>query len=297
MMPPSSAANDELPGLQIGRRVRSLRKSLRLSRKQLSQRSGVSERYLGQLENGHANVSVGVLNRIAGELGVTLSAVVSGQSNAAMNGPIATLVATLTPKEQEEAFKLLKRTFEDRPVQKKGIALIGLRGAGKSTLGEALAEVSGYQFLRMTNLIAEAAGMRLVELMELGGQNAYRRMELDVLKKIISAPGMAVLETSGGIVNSTQAYELLCQHFRTVWITATPEEHMQRVIDQNDLRPMAGRASAMADLKALLADRLGAYQKADYVLDTSSRTLRECLGELVDISAGVLFVNQDKPDL
>ena len=164
-----------------------------------------------------------------------------------------------------------------------------MRGAGKTSLGSGLSDLSGIPFVRLTQEIAQHNNMTVGELIELRGINGFRRLERETLEKITSQPGKVILETSGGFVGNTESFAFLKEHFTTIWIKAGPEEHMQRVIDQNDLRPMAGRSSAMSDLKTLLAEREPGYRQADHVLDTSGRPERDCLGELTELACPILY--------
>ncbi|MGI9482760.1 MAG: shikimate kinase [Hyphomicrobiales bacterium] len=282
---------DRMLGMQVGRKVKCLRQENALTRKQLAEKTTVSERYIGQLENGQANVSLNVLSRIVGELGVPITNVLPGGNGASAHEPLNRLIGTLNAEERERAFNILSNHFSKAEKTPIGIALVGLRGAGKSTLGQGLSNLSSVPFCRLTALATNDAGMTLAELMELVGQNGFRRLEFEALKKLIDETEIVILETSGGVVADEETYDLVRQHFTTVWVKASAEEHMQRVIDQNDLRPMSGRSSAMSDLKALLAEREGAYSKADHVLDTTGRSERDCLGELAEI-AGEVFARK-----
>ncbi len=233
----------------VGVLVREGRAQAGLTRRALAVAAGISERYLALLEVGSANVSLNLLARIGDALGVSIHA--------------------LIPPDEPRAMPA-----------RKGIALIGLRGAGKSTLGEALAEATGLPFVRLTQAIVEQAGMETGELMELAGSEAFRRLEVEVLTAMAAQPGRIILETSGGIVADGEAYDLVRRHFHTVWVKAAPEDHMARVIAQNDLRPMAGRAAAMDDLRRLLAVREAAYAQADFVLDTHGVSVDEAAQRL-----------------
>jgi XRE family aerobic/anaerobic benzoate catabolism transcriptional regulator len=278
----------QMLGIQVGRKVKTLRRDRALTRKQLAERASISERYIGQLENGQANVSLNVLDRIVVELSARITDVLPGASNKISHDPLRRLLEELDGEELEKAFKLLSSNFDVNRHPRKRIALVGLRGAGKTTLGRELSGVSGIPFKRLTGMIADEAGMTMAELIELGGTNGLRRLEREVLNRLVEEPGPVILETSGGIVANRETYDHMRAHFVTVWVKAAPEEHMQRVIDQNDLRPISGRSSAMLDLKTLLLEREGAYAEADFVLDTSGRGKKDCLGELVEIAGEML---------
>jgi XRE family aerobic/anaerobic benzoate catabolism transcriptional regulator len=251
-MPAQGASEAELTR-GVARLVRETRGARGLTRRALAAAAGISERYLALLEAGGANVSLNLLARIGRALGVSLHALIPGSPEPGA-GP-----------------------------QKKGLALLGLRGAGMSTLGEALAARAGLPFIRLNQLISERAGMEAGELMELAGSQAFRRMEAEALEDLVRAPGRIVLETGGGIVADRAAYDLVRRHFHTVWIKASPEDHMARVVAQNDLRPMVGRAAAMDDLRRLLAERAAAYGEADCVLDTHGLTVAEAGARLAQL--------------
>lgn len=252
---------------RVGSAVRAARREAGLPRHALAEVAGISERYIGQLETGRANISLNVLQKIAGALGAEIVDLI--EEAPASYGPLSDLLAGLSETQQREAYALLSRHFEENLRAKRGVALVGLRGAGKTSLGRALAHRLGLKFVQLTQLVTERAGMTTQELVELAGLEAFRRLEREALLALIDDENKVVLETSGGLVGAPETYRMVLEHFHTVWIKARPEEHMQRVVDQNDLRPMAGRPEAMNDLKALLADRQQAYGQASAVLDTS----------------------------
>jgi len=280
--------SDQLLGLHVGQKVKSLRRQYAITRRELAEKSNISERYIGQLENGQANVSLNVLNRIVVELGVSVADVLPGSRRKLDHEPLCRLLGSLGYEQLDQVFRFAAEKFGAPKSLGKGIALIGMRGAGKTSLGANLSSLSDTPFVQITGVIAEEAGMTLTQMVELSGLKGIRRLEREALEKIISTPGQIILETSGGIVSQAETYALLREHFTTIWIKADPEEHMQRVIDQNDLRPIAGRSSAMSDLKSLLAEREPGYRKADFVLNTTGRPERDCLGELAEISAPIL---------
>lgn len=242
----------------VATRVREARGARGLTRRALAAAAGVSERYLALVEAGGANVSLNLLARVGRALDVSLHALIPGSAGPAASGA------------------------------GKGVALIGLRGAGKSTLGEAVAARAGLPFVRLNQLVSEQAGMAVGELMELAGSHGFRRMEVEALEALVRTPGRIVLETSGGIVADRTAFDLVRHHFHTVWIKATAEDHMARVVAQNDLRPMAGRAAAMDDLRRLIAERAAAYGEADQVLDTHRLTVAEAAERLAQLVEPVL---------
>ena len=280
--------SDKMLGMHVGQKVKSLRRKLSITRRQLAEKSSISERYIGQLENGQANVSLNVLNRIVVELGAQITDVLPEVEHKLAHKPLSRLLGSLERDQLEQVYQTVSKTFTSPKLPSKGIALVGMRGAGKSSLGSKLSKLCDIKFVRLTHVIAENAGMTVGELIELRGEKGFRRIEREVLEDLVAAPGRIILETSGGLVGSPESYALVREHFTTIWVKATPEEHMQRVIDQNDLRPMSGRSSAMADLKSLLAEREPAYALADFKLNTSNRSERDCLGELTEITVPAL---------
>ncbi|NNF78273.1 MAG: helix-turn-helix domain-containing protein [Rhizobiales bacterium] len=254
---------------RVGSAVRAVRRQAGLPRHALAGAAGISERYIGQLETGRANISLNVLQKIAAALDVEITDLLVQEP--VRYAPICGLLSGLNEQQLRDAHTVLARHFEAECQAKCGVALVGLRGAGKTSLGNSLAGKLGIRFVQLTELVTERAGMTTQELVELAGLDAFRRLEREALVALIEQKEKVVLETSGGLVGAPETYRLVLEHFHTVWVKALPEEHMQRVVDQNDLRPMAGRPEAMNDLKALLADRQQAYGQAEAVLDTSGQ--------------------------
>jgi len=235
----------------LGDRVRALRKTRTLTRKLLSQHAKVSERHLAQLESGEGNVSVVLLRRIASALGVSLA----------------------------EMFTVEEQLPIETPNRNR-IALIGLRGAGKSTLGAKLATTLGVPFIELDHEIENDTGMPLADIFSLYGQSGYRAIERRTLERVMSQHDRGVFSIGGGVVSEQETYEYLRAHCRTVWIKAKPEEHMARVVAQGDFRAMAGNDRAMDDLRQLLSGREPLYRKADLVLDTSGATVEDSFIQL-----------------
>ena len=247
---PARADADVRFAADLGSRIRRLRERRAISRRRLAHESEVSERYLAQIESGEGNVSVLLLRRVARTLGVTA----------------AQLLAT-----------------DDADVdaaRRQRIALIGMRGAGKSTLGAMLADALGIPLIELNREVAREAGLPAGEVMALYGHAAYRRIEQRVFERVAREQEQAVIVAGGGIVNEESAFDLLLANCYTVWLKAQPEEHMARVLAQGDLRPMAGNARAMDDLKRLLAAREAMYRRADVVIDTSGETPRQSFAKL-----------------
>ena len=280
----------------IGVKARAARAEAGITRKQLAETANVSERYLNQLENGDANVSVGVLSRVAVALSVDLASLLTsargaqpgGPSDNATHAPLAALVGRMSLREQEGAIAILERYLVDRRRSLKGVALLGLRGAGKSTIGGLFAARHGLPFLSVTREIETRAGMSLNDLFNLGGPDAYRALENDVVKDLANRNDRIVLETAGGIVSNRPALDVILESFKTIWLKASPEEHLLRVVSQGDMRPMHGTPKALEHLKTLLATREQEYARADCALDTSGRSPRACVDDLDDIAGAVV---------
>ncbi|PYU13692.1 MAG: transcriptional regulator [Acidobacteria bacterium] len=270
----------------LGKRVRELRSRRGMTRKQMSQEADVSERHLAQLESGEGNISVVLLQRIA----------------AALHVPIANLFAPLTeePAEKGPEKRLIQRFLERLPqnrledvvsrlmrefgreekTRRMRIALIGLRGAGKSTLGSMLAKEKGNCFVELDNEIEKDTGMPLGEIFSLYGQSGFRAIEKRTLERVLKENECAVISVGGGVVSEKETFDFLLSHCYTVWIKAQPEEHMSRVLAQGDFRPMAANKQAMEDLRGILEAREPLYRKADLLLDTSGTSVDESLAAL-----------------
>lgn len=281
------AGHAELPDISayiqlIGERVRGLRARRGMTRKDLSRHSGISERYLAQVEAGEANISITMLWRIAQAMNIAFNELLpNGQTAASVRQtPLLTLLERLTPEQEKTAYNLLLKHFADRNGPVHGVALIGLRGAGKTTLGRRLAQEFEIPFLRLGELIESLAGMKIGEIFSLGGQTAYRRLERQAVQHVIDNYENVILETGGSLVSEKETYHLLLSAFYTIWVRATPEEHMTRVVEQGDLRPMQGNQAAMEDLRRILEEREPFYKAANYTLDTAGRTVEDCVQEL-----------------
>jgi len=268
----------------VARRVRSLRAMRGVSRKILAERSGVSVRHLAQIEQGTANVSIKLLDRISYALGVNPAELMT-EAVFDERAMLHDLIASLDAEACREAERLIRRELLTRQHNRSEfVSLIGLRGAGKSTLGRLLAEDLGVDFISITHLIESTAGMRVAEINDLSGQSGYRRYELTAVEVALAHPGGGVIEAGGSIVANRPAYNALLARSRVIWVQASPEEHMNRVIEQGDLRPMEGRSDAMDDLVAMLEERTPLYALAHSTLDTSGRDLITSLEELKTIA-------------
>ncbi len=280
--PADGAKHPFLMGL--GERVRALRARRGITRKALSKAAGVSERHLANLEYGVGNASVLVLLDVARALQCSLAELLGDMST---RTPEWLMIRELLEQQDDATLRRVREAIGELlgtgggqgragTVRSSRIALIGLRGAGKSTLGRMLAEDLGFPFVELSREIEQFAGCSISEIQALYGQNAYRRYERRAMEEAIQIYPEAVIATPGGLVSDAATFNLLLAHCTTVWLQASPEDHMQRVRAQGDLRPMAGHAGkheAMDDLKGILAGRAAFYSKADYRLDTSAQTL------------------------
>ncbi len=268
----------------IGDRVRTLRMRRGLSRRGLARAARISERHLANLEMGHGNASVLLLRQLAQALGCAIAELVGEESVASPEwGSIRQLLAGRDDAALSRARRALAELFgtgPPDPARDGRVALIGLRGAGKSTLGRMLADDLGAPFVELDRVIERLAGCAVREIHSLYGTAAYRRYELRALEETVGSHTRVVVATGGGIVTEPLTFDLLLARCYTVWLRAAPEDHMKRVIAQGDLRPMAGNAEAMADLKRILTGREEAYARADLTFDTGSKPLAEAYLEL-----------------
>ena len=265
----------------LGRRVRDARQQRGMARKVLSQTADVSERYLAQLEGGTGNASIILLRRIAAALGLQLTDLVDTDESPDEQRLIRRFLDSLPPARLEEVLRRLTAEFgQEEPVRRKRITLVGLRGAGKTTLGATLAKALRRRFVELDTEIEREAGISLSEVFLLYGQAGYRRIERRCLERVINSQEDIVLTVGGGIVSEPDTYNLLLLNCYTVWIKAAPEEHMARVVAQGDLRPMAGHAEAMEDLRNILSARESLYGKADAVVDTSGSPIEKSFAAL-----------------
>ena len=237
----------------LGQRVRALRTERRSTLRDLAGRAGLSERFLVLLEAGRANISVRKLASLAGALGTTPAELLRGPGGE-----------------------------RDLPV----IALLGLRGAGKTTIGRRLARRMHVPFVELDRRIEEAAGLTLDEIFALHGEEYYRRLERETLDRVLREARPLVLATGGGIVTSADTFELLRRRALTIWLRAEPEDHWNRVVQQGDRRPMADHPEAMAQLRRLLAARRPLYAEAAYTVETSGRETDEVVRRIESLVGG-----------
>jgi XRE family aerobic/anaerobic benzoate catabolism transcriptional regulator len=271
----SCPLNDDAFLRQFGNRIRAERARRGMSRRLLASHAGISERYLTQLESGKGNVSIVLLRHIASALGLPLTRLVEDEP--AESALVRQLLSRLTSEQLHEVVNSLTKDVHrnDR------IALVGLRGAGKTTLGTALAQSRNVPFFELDREVERLSGTALGSVIELYGQQAYRRYELQALQELIAQHERFVVATGGSLVSETGTYELLLRSCFTVWVRTTPEEHMQRVLAQGDLRPMAGSQQAMDDLRRILDERSELYGRADLAIDTTGKTIDQSMREVL----------------
>lgn len=262
---------------RVGTRVRAARRAAKLSRRSLSEQSGVSQRYLAQLEAGGGNISIALLDRVAGALGLHLTHLCApdGQPD-----DVAELFARASSQTQADVLRLLGAPVRDRAAR---LCLIGLRGAGKSTLGARLGAALDVEFVELNQVIEALAGMNVAEIMALYGPDGYRRLEADALEHVRANHSRVILAAAGGIVEDQSGFARLKAGFHTIWLRASPQDHMERVLAQGDTRPMAGNPTAMADLMAILTSREARYAEADAQLNTSDSDPEHTLTALTSL--------------
>jgi XRE family aerobic/anaerobic benzoate catabolism transcriptional regulator len=280
--PRGEPAEDKHPFLvALGERVRSLRSRRGMTRKALALAADVSERHLANLEYGLGNVSVLVLLQVAQAMQATPAELLGDVTT---SSPEWLLLRELLERRDEGTLRRVRIAVGEMlgtggtqraAARSARIALIGLRGAGKTTLGHMLGDDLGFPFVELSREIEKFAGCSISEIQALYGQNAYRRYERRAIEEAIQIYPEAVIATPGGLVSDAASFNLVLAHCTTVWLQADPEDHMRRVVAQGDMRPMAGNKEAMDDLKRILSGRAAFYSKADFRLDTSALPLQE----------------------
>ena len=270
----------------LGERVRRERSRCAMTRKELARRAAVSERFLAQLETGHGNISIIRLRRIAHALGLGVERLAQEKNGDLPEiAGIVALLGELRPEERRRAQAMLAEKFGAKSEEERRgrIALVGLRGAGKSTLGALLAERLGAPFIELDRQVEQESGMKLGVVFDLYGPAGFHRLEREALEHVLERHERFVLATGGSIVNEPETFSRLRNACFTVWLKAKPEDHMQRVIAQGDKRPMAGSQWAMADLRKILAGREPLYEKSDASVDTSGKSVRQATAELAAV--------------
>jgi XRE family aerobic/anaerobic benzoate catabolism transcriptional regulator len=273
----------------VGRLVRMGRAKRGMTRRQLAQGSGASERYLAQIESGQGNPSVIILKAIADALDVPMTDLIPrDDSRGEPFDRVLQALGRLPSFDLDAVADLIEKRADAASASERArcIALVGLRGAGKSTLGQRLADRFGFPFIELDRVVERAYGARISDLIEMAGLATFRRYERACLEGVLAEHDTAVIAAAGGIVSNPESYALLLRSAHTIWIKAQPEEHMRRVMAQGDFRPMAQNREAMADLVAILDARRGDYARAQAQLDTSGDTEDESFAKLEQIARG-----------
>jgi XRE family aerobic/anaerobic benzoate catabolism transcriptional regulator len=268
--------------LFLGKRVRELRNRRGLTRKMMAKEADVSERHLAQLEAGEGNVSIVLLRRIAAALHVSLAELFAVETETRHEKIlIQRFLERLPAHRVEDAMSRLMREFGNEERERRlRVALVGIRGAGKSTLGTRLSEEMKIPFIELDQEIEKDTGMPLGEIFSLYGQTGYREIEKRLLERVLHEHERAILSVGGGVVSEKETYDYLLANCYTIWIKARPEEYMARVIAQGDFRVMGGSDRAMEDLRRILEAREPLYRKADMYLDTSGNSVDESFAKL-----------------
>ena len=262
----------------LGSIVKSFRSRRGISRNILAKKSGISLRYLAQLESGNANPTITILKNISHALNITLSDLifVSDKKTSNLNF-FENKLNKFSSLQIKKITDLINQFHKENNLKKNKnkIALIGLRGAGKSTLGSMYKEEFRYPIFEISHEIEKIAGMNMNEIIELGGQGMYRRLEYDTIQTLYKKNKKLLILTGGSVVSEKETYSFVLNNFYTIWIKASPKEHMERVIKQGDLRPMGSNPRAMEDLNNILKERMDLYYKADHIVDTENKTIDE----------------------
>ena len=266
----------------LGRKVRELRQSQRWTLKQLAEKSGLSARFLTEVEAGRANPSLASLLELAAALDAELWDLLEENPQTEAQARLLGLVRTLEPPAAARALTLLEQAdLRSNPLP---IALVGLRGAGKSSVGARLADHFERPFLELDRLIEVEAGMSLGDLFELHGEARVREHEAEVLEQVLKEEPTAILATGGGLVTHESTWQMLYRNAFTVWLKANPQTHWDRVVAQGDQRPMQNRSRARAELEALYAARAPLYSRAHAIVDTDTLALDDVVAELIATS-------------
>ncbi len=268
--------------LFLGKRVRELRNRRGMTRKMMAHEADVSERHLAQLEAGEGNISIVLLRRVAAAVNVSLAELFSRDAEEPVEMRLIRRFLERLPAHRLEdvVFRLMRDFGHEEKARRMRIALIGLRGAGKSTLGLRLSEDMNIPFIELDREIEKDTGMPLAEIISLYGQSGYRGIERRTLERVLRENNHAIVSVGGGVVSEKETYDYLLSNCYTVWVKAQPDEHMSRVIAQGDLRAMAGNDQAMEDLRRILEAREPLYRKADICVDTSGDSVEESFAKL-----------------
>lgn len=282
----------------LGQRVAALRARRGLTRKAVAIAADVSERHLANLEYGLGNASILVLLQVAGALQCSLAEIIGDRTT---TSPEWLMIRELLEQRDDATLRRVRIVIGEmlgtgggNVIRSPRVALIGLRGAGKSSLGQLLADDLGFPFVELSREIEKFAGCSVSEIQALYGMNAYRRYERRALEETIQIYPEAVIATPGGLVSDPATFNLLLSHCTTVWLQATPEDHMRRVMEQGDLRPMANSKEAMEDLKDILAGRAPFYSKAEFTVNTSAQPLLPTSAALRELVRNALELPLDE---
>jgi XRE family aerobic/anaerobic benzoate catabolism transcriptional regulator len=281
-----TVVNAELTFLRaIGKTVRAARARRGMTRQQLADEAEISSRHLAQVEMGEGNISIVLLRRITNALNIPLGEIFADEKEPRPEQRFVQNLLERLPENsmKDIAQKLMREFGTDLRAKWSRVALIGLRGAGKSTLGAKLAKDLQAPFIEMDVEIEKDAGMPLAEIFSLYGQSGYRRMEKRTMARVLNTGGRAIISVGGGVVSEKENYDYLLSKCVTVWIKAQPEEHMGRVIAQEDFRAMADNNEAMEDLRRILEAREPLYEKADGIVNTSGESVEQSLAKLHDL--------------
>ncbi|SFT13664.1 transcriptional regulator, XRE family with shikimate kinase activity [Sulfitobacter marinus] len=280
-LPPPTPGEELIKRIAV--RVREARKSRGLPRRVLSELSGVSPRYLAQLEAGEGNISVILLQRVAGALDLKIDALLAENMPLDRDAERMAQVFSKASPDIQQQVRALLFAHSQTELRAGRICLIGLRGAGKSTLGKLAGEVLGLPFIELNKEIEAALDMPIAEVLALYGQEGYRELEAEALERVSATHDRMILAAAGGIVAEKTTYVRLLQRFHTIWLHTSPAEYMQRVRAQGDERPMEGNPAAMTQLKTLLDTRTPLYERADSQVNTSNRPVKASLKDLLRI--------------
>ena len=277
---------------RVARRVREVRKQKGMPRRVVSELSGVSPRYLAQLEAGEGNISIALLERVARALEMPIEALIAQQISI---DPEAQRIAQLFERATDDLRAAIKEMLSaEAPVcpRKGRICVMGLRGAGKTTLGQRAAAALKLPFLELSCMIEDETGMPVAEVISLYGADGYRRLETEALEKVVKQNGPLILSVSGGLVEQEAPFAQLLAQFHTVWLHTSPAEHVARVRAQSELEPVQDAALAVAQIKALMETRTPLYGRAETHLDTSKRSAQQSVRELVALIAQKKFLEK-----
>lgn len=269
--------------IRVGERVRKARERKGIPRRVLSDISGVSPRYLAQLEAGDGNISIGLLQRVAIALDHRIEWLISEEDPWTSEALRIMDLYRLASADVRKRVMQMLNPEPDEAMRARRICLIGLRGAGKSTLGAMAGKALGIPFVELNREIEEQAGMPVNEVLALYGQEGYRKLEAQAIGRVVATHESMILAVAGGIVAEPDTYKMLLGRFHTVWVKASPREHMMRVLAQGDTRPMSGNPEAMEQLKSILVSREPLYERALAQLDTSGKSIEASLAELIEL--------------